>query len=499
MNDVLLACFQWLKERAHPVNKTGDPQGDKRIRYSVPELPEEIWHNIHSLLPLPDAARAGCVSRTFLNFWRCHPYLIFSRETLGLNGNACGGSKVARIFINRVDSIMRRHSGIGVKTFQLRCFCSDFNPSYLNRWLQIAITPGIEKLELRLPASGMKYNFPCSLLFSGNGNSIRHLKLVRCGFHPTTGLGCLRTLFLSQVNISGDQLGYLLSNSLALEKLYLSHCKKIICLKIPWLLHRLSSLTVLDCALEVLENKAPNLRKVCVDGALIKLPLGDLLQVRDLTVFGERECNFVHYARAKLPSIVPNLETLSISSASEMFSTPIVPVKFLHLKSLRITFDVALGAFSPAYDYFSLACFLDACPVLETFKLHVSQTRVKHDLISGDSLHLRQMPEQCYGNIKNVKIIGFCSAKSMVELTCHILENATSLECLTLDTICDNWGEHADRTRVHKIGECFRVDKQMIREALKGLVAIERYVVGKVPPTVKLNVKKPCNLCHVVK
>ncbi|KQJ98714.1 hypothetical protein BRADI_3g38590v3 [Brachypodium distachyon] len=341
---------------------------------------------------------------------------------------------------------MRRHSGIGVKTFQLRCFCSDFNPSYLNRWLQIAITPGIEKLELRLPASGMKYNFPCSLLFSGNGNSIRHLKLVRCGFHPTTGLGCLRTLFLSQVNISGDQLGYLLSNSLALEKLYLSHCKKIICLKIPWLLHRLSSLTVLDCALEVLENKAPNLRKVCVDGALIKLPLGDLLQVRDLTVFGERECNFVHYARAKLPSIVPNLETLSISSASE-----------------------------------------------------VSQTRVKHDLISGDSLHLRQMPEQCYGNIKNVKIIGFCSAKSMVELTCHILENATSLECLTLDTICDNWGEHADRTRVHKIGECFRVDKQMIREALKGLVAIERYVVGKVPPTVKLNVKKPCNLCHVVK
>lgn len=40
MNDVLLACFQWLKERAHPVNKTGDPQGDKRIRYSVPELPE---------------------------------------------------------------------------------------------------------------------------------------------------------------------------------------------------------------------------------------------------------------------------------------------------------------------------------------------------------------------------------------------------------------------------------------------------------------------------
>lgn len=47
---------------------------------------------------------------------------------------------------------------------------------------------------------------------------------------------------------------------------------------------------------------------------------------------------------------------------------------------------------------------------------------------------MRQIPEQHHDHLKSVKIIGFSSAKSLVELTRYILKNAKSLDCLTLDT-----------------------------------------------------------------
>uniref|UniRef100_A0ACD5Y192 Uncharacterized protein n=1 Tax=Avena sativa TaxID=4498 RepID=A0ACD5Y192_AVESA len=209
------------------------------------------------------------------------------------------------------------------------------------------------------------------------------------------------------------------------------------------------------------------------------------------------DTSLVHHARAKLPFIMPNLETLNLYSDGEMLSTPSLAAKFRYLRNLQIFLRGDRRGFS--YDYFSLVYFLDACPVLEDFVLCISQTRVRQDLISSEDSHLRWMPEHRHSNLKNMKILGFCSAKSMVELTCHILENATSLECLTLDAINDfsSLGE-ADRSCVHnKFGECRPVtSRRMIAHAHKGLWAIGRYVVEKVPSTVKLNVKKLCSRCH---
>uniref|UniRef100_A0A0E0C777 At1g61320/AtMIF1 LRR domain-containing protein n=1 Tax=Oryza meridionalis TaxID=40149 RepID=A0A0E0C777_9ORYZ len=171
----------------------------------------------------------------------------------------------------------------------------------------------------------------------------------------------------------------------------------------------------------------------------------------------------------------------------QIINTPITPLRFLHLKHLTVFLHTVPRAVSPTYDYISLAYFLDASPALETFTLKVSQTRMEHDVISEDSSHLRQMPGHHHDTIKNVKIIGFCSAKSMVELTCHILENATSLEGLTLDTIFDGNNNPADRLSVHEVGRCGRIHSPMVMEAKNALLAIERYIVGKVPSTVKLD------------
>lgn len=472
-------------------------QGCKRVAFSGADLPEDIWRHIHSLLPLRDAARVACVSHAFLRSWKCHPNLSFTRKALGLNRIPRQSDVIARDLTMKVDHILKKHSGKGVKKFRIELHIP-VDPCYLNSWLQIAAELRIEELAVVLPSTcnANDYDFPCALFVDdGCRNAIEHLCLGGCAFHPTAGFGYLRKLRLFWVHITVDELECLISKSPALEHLALKYCYTITYLKIPSLLQHLSYLMVAACAnLQTIECKAPNLSTFYFSGRQVELLFGCSVQVKTMEMRCSTQCNTIYNACANLPSIVPNIETLSISSVSEVVNIPIVPVKFLHLKYLSISLE-GNGAFSPDYDYFSLVSLLDACPVLETFNLFVSQDRMKHDSVLGDpSSRLRQMPEYRHDNIKNVRIIGFCSAKSMVELACHILENATSLECLTLDTIR---AFSIDR-HIHKTGECGHIGRHMIREARKALLAVKRYIVGIVPSTVKLNVLQPCKLCHAL-
>ena len=124
---------------------------------------------------------------------------------------------------------------------------------------------------------------------------------------------------------------------------------------------------------------------------------------------------------------------------------------------------------------------------------------MKHDSVFGDASHMRQSSGHKHDRLKKVQINGFCSAKSMVELTCHILENATSLESLTLDTVL-HWEVNGEirRCSVQKTGECRHLCRDMILEAHKALRAVERYILGRVPSTVKLNGGEPCSRCHAI-
>ncbi|KAF8691466.1 hypothetical protein HU200_040610 [Digitaria exilis] len=432
-------------------------------------------------MPMEDSARAACVSRTFLRSWRHYPYLILSKKTLGLKPNAC-----------EIDLILKKHSGTGIKTLKLDVFeCRDLNACYLNDWLQIAITPTIESLTLQ---------FPSELLFGVNGNLIRYLHLNYCTFRPTVGTGCLISLtklHLDHVRITGEELGRLLSISLALMQLELKYCNEITCLKIPCMLEQLSCLTVSACSmLQMIESQAPNLTTLHLDGDnLVQLSLGQFLQVKNLVMDCSDEINFLNYSVTKLPYMVPNLETLTLFSYDEMVNTSTVAAKFHHLKYLKIYLDGG-----PGYDFCSLGSFLDASPVLETFILSGMQTDMEFDPVFWDASNMRQMPEHKYESLKAVMIFGFCSDKSMVELTCHILENATSLESITLDTVNDNDDKDSlGRCSVAPArGKCCDLSDDMILEANKGLIAIKKYIAAKVPSTSELHVRGPCSQCRTL-
>ncbi|CAL5009070.1 unnamed protein product [Urochloa decumbens] len=456
-------------------SKDGEASG-----YSIPELPQDIWRHIHSLMPMDEAARAACVSHAFLSFWRCYPKLTLSWQML------CSKAKVGSLR-RRINSILRNHTGIGLKILRLNLRDQDSSFPYINSWLQVAVTPGIEELTLELYE---KYKFPCSILSIGVRNSLRSLQLDSCVFHPTPELGPLRSLtrlILRSVHITGDELEGFLSNSLALEHLDLYNCKKIIILKVPSVLQQLSYLRVFVCNLRVIENKAPSLSIFTLFGKVSKLSFGEASQTMKILIL--RHANVVYYARAKLPSIMPNLETLELGSSSEV-DTPMLPTKFLNLKHLTI--QISGATFSPSYDYFSLASFLDACPSLETWWLDVSQEYMEHESIFTGSSHLRQLPECCHDHLKSVEIIGFSSAKSLVELTCYIVKSTVSLERLTLDTLRGDGRCSGENDSDY----CCSISQAFLKEASRGVAAIRKYIEDKVPPTAKLTVLEPCPRCH---
>uniref|UniRef100_A0ACD5Y7U0 Uncharacterized protein n=1 Tax=Avena sativa TaxID=4498 RepID=A0ACD5Y7U0_AVESA len=429
-------------------------------------------------MSMRDAARAACVSRAFKCSWRCHPNLIFSKKTMGLNKKACGNDEPARDYTSIVDHILKNHSGTGVKKLKF-WDAPDYNlEDYLNSWLQMAVKPGIEEFTFSVNSKSYhEYKFPCSLISDGKGELIRDLQLHFCVFCPTVRLGCLRSLTsldMYEVSITGNDLEHILSTSFALERLLLRYCRGLLYVKMPCLLERLSYLKVLSCSkLQVIESRAPNLSSFVFHGShRAQLSLRESSQVKYLNVSFP---GAVRYTRAELASSMPYLETVVIYSSREMVDAPIEASKFLHLKFLSINITGA----SPSYDYFSLASFFDASPSLETLHLDVPQQHMEHVTVFGDSSELRQLPKHNHDKLREVKILGFSPVKSLVELTCHILGSATSLRCLTLDT------------RKHGLpgsDRCTPMERDMIVE----------YIKPKVPSTLKLQALGPCIQYHAI-
>ncbi|CAL5009113.1 unnamed protein product [Urochloa decumbens] len=452
---------------------------------------QDIWCHIHSLLPMRDVARAACLSRAFLRSWRCHPKLILGWATLcskGRGGNLC----------TIIDNILRNHSG-GLKTLDLNLYGNECNAAfpYINSWLQIAVTPGIEKLTISLRKRNY---FPCSVLSDGVRNSIRYLLLCSCTFRPTAELGPLRSLtnlFLYSVRITGDELECLLSNSPSLVELDLDDCKEISCLKIPCTLQHLNCLTVASppCR-QVIENKAPNLSSLEFGGGVI---IGETKQIKSLRLDRSGSEDGVYYALDELPSIMPNLETLDISSGYEALNTPMLPtLKFLYLKHLTIRI---FGVSIYSYDCFSLVSFLDASPSLQKLYLNVSHVGSEHVSASKGSSHLRQLPEHCCNDhLKNVEIIPFSSAKSLVELTRCIVKSAVSLKHLKLHTLRINKRCSGDSSSNCPDKHCWplSISNAVLDGAARAATAIRDYIEDVVPATAELTVLGPCKRCHSI-
>ncbi|TKW00960.1 hypothetical protein SEVIR_8G147200v4 [Setaria viridis] len=477
--------------------------------FMLDRLPEDIVDNLFSYLPIEDAARAACVSRRYLRSWRRYPRLLFNNKTVGydklsmhldedtraLEDEQYRQDKIESHFVNKINHVLENHSGFGMKVLILQLYpCANIDASYFDKWLRIAVKPGIEELALEMAVFNKRadYNFPIFLLSNEiGGATLESLRLTSCAFHPTASLGCNRSLtsvYLSFVRITGEELGQFVSNCFALARLSIYKCNDLICFKAPCVLHHLNHFHVTQCKmLQVIEIRAPKLSTFDCGDNLMQISLG--AEVKHIRMIGSKPNTLCH-ARAEIPCFMPAVERLTVESICEV-KTPIMSSKFLLLKYLDIFLvDVQLYR----QDYFSLVSFLEASPALETFMLRVEtgyvlrSDSVLKDL-DKDQLHLRQMPECLHYNLKNVMMTGFSSAKSLIELTSHIVRNASALVCMTLDTA---WGCGRRTTKTDK---CEHMSKEGLMEAQRALEAVNRCIEGIVPSSTNFKALEPCCQC----
>uniref|UniRef100_A0A0D9VXK0 At1g61320/AtMIF1 LRR domain-containing protein n=1 Tax=Leersia perrieri TaxID=77586 RepID=A0A0D9VXK0_9ORYZ len=231
----------------------------------------------------------------------------------------------------------------------------------------------------------------------------------------------------------------------------------------------------------------------------------------------------VCYARAELPSIMPNLETMKISSGSEvaqedMAHESVVEGSCPHLRQLpELSHDclksVEIVGFNSAKSLIELTCCI--------MKTAVSLERLVLDTLRGDdrcsgksnkscwpvskavlkeasrvvvavvSYIEDKLPELSHDCLKSVEIVG--TAKSLIELTCCIMKTAVSLERLVLDTLRGD-----DRCPGESNKRCWPVSKAVLKEASRAVVAIGSYIEDKVAPTTNLTLLGPCSRCHSI-
>jgi len=301
---------------------SGVPQDAARVPLlELDKLPEDILCHIHSLLPLPDAARAACVSHRFLHSWRCFPNLTFYQTTFGLNKGT--SYEREKNFIDRIDHIIRNHSGVGVKTLILDVsHCGKvITAQHLDIWLQAIIRSGILKIYVELPPHySPEYNLQCSLL-SCAGSSLQSISLFSCAFHPTLTIGYLKSLkrvCLNHVHSTEEELGCLFSSTVSLGFIELTSYNEITFLNIPSHLQALSTLMVFMCtSLQTIEIYAPNLTKFWFAGPPIEILINNSSQLKYMSMNGTYNSGTIQYAQTKLQSIAPKLQTLSLTSSKE--------------------------------------------------------------------------------------------------------------------------------------------------------------------------------------
>nr|CAB3462963.1 unnamed protein product [Digitaria exilis] len=409
-----------------------------------------------------------------------------------------------KYIFSKARHVLENHNGNGVKTLKLNlsiCSKEDIDTGLVHGWLQSFVKPGITELGLLLPRCyALEYNFPYSLLSWDEefGATIQSLHLASCGFHPTEGpsptlLGFSRSLSkvsLHNVGITEDELGLFLSSCFDLERLDLSNCNMIASLKIPRVLHKLRIVRIHACrALKTVVSNAPNLSTINYDEGppLLSFSLGDRLETKKLLMHSMCLEDMIGYADSDLPCIAPNLETLVLSTFCEKINARRMTAKFQHLK--RLVICLGKGAkFSEGHNFFSLACFLHACAVLETFTL-----RIAFNYSWNEKYHISWQTKEetsqfCHGGLQRLRMVtitGFCSAQSLAELTCHILSYAaSSLQCIHLDTTPGYETKHSSTDR------CWKMHAEALRESKRALSNVRQYIEPKVPHGVELKQMK---------
>ncbi|XP_051201273.1 uncharacterized protein [Lolium perenne] len=438
-----------LSRMEHQRSVCGEPS------FRMENLPEEIQPVVMSLLPLKEAVRTSIVARSWRMLWRFHSNLCFyCPDDLDYNSDEYDDTDEQAIddfikikrdnFIEDVNWVIQRHSGIGINKFRIRCGLHKEDFDHLDRWIAFAASSKANVIEFDLKMinypSKKVYHFPLDALDVQGSSFVQSLFLADVSIKPHSdvrGFSILRRLVLQYVQIFGDLRG-LLANCSALEDLSIIECSGVANLSMPHKLDKLQHLLIDKTYVRMVEFHAADLAHFEYKGLEIPIVLHGCSKLEKATIMFKGGKGLGRLFTL-VPSILPvkilhvGADILGYEQLQKMTTRSLGMFTCLRHITCQLFVRVRHSELKADNGVLQVAHCLNAAPQLETLHLNMIYL-IKYGQMSHQvAVEEEDSPMRRHDHLKTVYMSGFRLYKAQKKLAFSILENASVLEHMQLE------------------------------------------------------------------
>ena len=266
------------------------------------DLPDEIIVSILSFLKLKEAARTSVLSRRWGHLWQ------FTSGSLDFDDSSLQYLRKKSFFktlpgidrdryVSWVNHVLQLHQAHTIDVFKVGFpLKEECNKLDIDNWILFSLRKKVKSLSL---------DFDPIITGSARGHYTLPTQIPH-GY----SLNFLTNLSLSYVEVTGKVLAYVLSNCPYIEALHVEASNSLVKLKSSRPLLKLKNLEILRCfSLKKIEISAINLFSFKYFGDKIRLRLGDVPNLVDVSMDGLYACDFVKKC-CPISSYLSQLQTI---------------------------------------------------------------------------------------------------------------------------------------------------------------------------------------------
>ncbi|KAJ4823382.1 hypothetical protein Tsubulata_023423 [Turnera subulata] len=373
----------------------------------ISSLPEEILVMIISILGLREAVRTSVLSRNWRHLWKYTARLIFDAKLVVLGVEPPDIDEHWK-FVDAANQVLKSHKNQTL--LQFRVLFPVHDKTQFDNWIKFALERRVELLDMDL---------------SPNNGYLLSTKFL-CNYN----LNSLVALQLKHVDLDGEAIGHILSNSPCLEVLVIFNAKSLVHLKVSGPSLKLKRLQMQDCdSLESLAISATNLAVFQYHGPAIKISVGEVPSLVGLSFGGSYAFSCLLVEHFPWPSsCLRNLESLALDLTANHFKFPAFPY-FWNLKRLELVFGARTRGIKRLESFLPFMTLLKKCPVLQWFGLEIRNCNESHPYWKPRSMKAKRQHQF----LEVFKLSGFGELKTYVEVALYVLASTQALQILIID------------------------------------------------------------------